>query len=152
MSPRNGGNAVRVSILCCLCLRVCLSLYRVLFYLFMWNGWRSSSSLLQKFAKGFKFVAIREIWSKKAKGKLVVFSQYFPIKPLCEFLTFPLRTTCPLRLIIFYFFIKFWNKSGLSVVLFNRRDRGSTVVKALCYKSEGRWFDSRWCHWNFSLT
>ena len=31
-------------------------------------------------------------------------------------------------------------------------DRGSTVVKVLCYKSEGRWFDSRWCHWNFSLT
>jgi len=26
------------------------------------------------------------------------------------------------------------------------------VVKVLCYKSEGRWFDSRWCHWNFSLT
>ena len=31
-------------------------------------------------------------------------------------------------------------------------DRGSTVVKVLCYKSEGRWFDSRWCHWNFSFT
>ena len=31
-------------------------------------------------------------------------------------------------------------------------DCGSTVVKTLCYKSEGRWFDSRWCHWNFSLT
>jgi len=28
----------------------------------------------------------------------------------------------------------------------------STVVKVLCYKSEGRWFDPRWCHWNFSLT
>jgi len=28
-------------------------------------------------------------------------------------------------------------------------DRGSTVVKALCYKSEGRWFDLSWCHWNF---
>ena len=27
-----------------------------------------------------------------------------------------------------------------------------TVVKVLRYKSEGRWFDSRWCHWNFSLT
>jgi len=26
-------------------------------------------------------------------------------------------------------------------------DRGGTVVKVLCYKSEGRWFD-----WNFSLT
>ena len=31
------------------------------------------------------------------------------------------------------------------------RQRG-TVVKALCYKSEGRWFDPRWFHWNFSLT
>ena len=28
-------------------------------------------------------------------------------------------------------------------------DRGSTVVKVLCYKSEGRWFDPSWCHWNF---
>jgi hypothetical protein len=31
-------------------------------------------------------------------------------------------------------------------------DRGGTVVKVPCYKSEGRWFDSRRCHWNFSLT
>ena len=31
-------------------------------------------------------------------------------------------------------------------------DRGSTVVKVLCYKSEGHWFDPSWCHWNFSLT
>ena len=23
----------------------------------------------------------------------------------------------------------------------NNRDRGGTVVKVLCYKSEGRWFD-----------
>jgi len=23
---------------------------------------------------------------------------------------------------------------------------------AMCYKSEGRWFDPRWCNWNFSLT
>ena len=29
---------------------------------------------------------------------------------------------------------------------------GSTVVKVLRYKSEGRWFDSNWCHWNFLLT
>ena len=33
-----------------------------------------------------------------------------------------------------------------------RGDRGGTVVKVLRYKSEGRWFDSTWCHWNFSLT
>jgi len=25
-----------------------------------------------------------------------------------------------------------------------RGDRGSTVVEVLCYKSEGRWFDSKW--------
>jgi hypothetical protein len=29
---------------------------------------------------------------------------------------------------------------------------GSKVVKVLRYKSEGRWFDPRWCHWNSSLT
>ena len=28
-------------------------------------------------------------------------------------------------------------------------DRGSTAVKVLCYKSEGRWFDPSWCHWIF---
>ena len=26
------------------------------------------------------------------------------------------------------------------------------LVEALRYKPEGRWFDSRWCHWNFLLT
>ena len=26
------------------------------------------------------------------------------------------------------------------------------LVEPLSYKSEGRGFDSRWCHWNFSLT
>jgi len=31
-------------------------------------------------------------------------------------------------------------------------DRGGTVVKMLCYKSEGRWFDPNWYHWSFSLT
>ena len=28
-------------------------------------------------------------------------------------------------------------------------DRGGTVIKVLCYKSEGRWFDPSRCHWNF---
>jgi len=35
---------------------------------------------------------------------------------------------------------------------FQRGDRCSTMLKVLCYKSEGHWFDSRWYHWNFSLT
>jgi hypothetical protein len=29
--------------------------------------------------------------------------------------------------------------------------RGGVVVKALRYKPAGREFDSRWCHWNFSV-
>ena len=29
------------------------------------------------------------------------------------------------------------------------RDCGSTVVKVLCYKSEGRWFGPSWCQWIF---
>ena len=28
-------------------------------------------------------------------------------------------------------------------------NRGSTVVKVLCYKSEGRWFEPSWCQWIF---
>ena len=28
-------------------------------------------------------------------------------------------------------------------------DRSSTVVKVLCYKSEGHWFDPSWCQWIF---
>jgi hypothetical protein len=30
--------------------------------------------------------------------------------------------------------------------------RGVTVADALCYKPEDCGIDSRWCHWNFSLT
>jgi len=26
------------------------------------------------------------------------------------------------------------------------------VVKVVCYKFEGCWFDPRWCYWNISLT
>jgi hypothetical protein len=37
------------------------------------------------------------------------------------------------------------------IILVGTADSG-TVVKVLCYKSEGRWFDFRWCHWNFSMT
>ena len=32
------------------------------------------------------------------------------------------------------------------------RARGGVVVKALRYKLADRGFDSRWCHWNFSVT
>jgi hypothetical protein len=31
-------------------------------------------------------------------------------------------------------------------------ERDGAVVEALRYKPEGRGTDSRWCHWNISLT
>jgi len=53
-------------------------------------------------------------------------------------------------------YIFFLNRSNITRFLWKHiylyGDCGSTVVKVLCYKSEGRWFDSRWCQWNFSLT
>ena len=44
------------------------------------------------------------------------------------------------------YFSNFW-----SVFFFFGARRG-VVVKALRYKAAGRRFDSRWCHWNFSVT
>ena len=38
---------------------------------------------------------------------------------------------------------------------FNLKFMGQAVaqlVEGLRYKQEGRGFDSRWCHWSFSLT
>ena len=37
----------------------------------------------------------------------------------------------------------------LNVVDLHTGDRGSTVVKVLCYKSEGSWLDPSWCQWIF---
>ena len=43
-----------------------------------------------------------------------------------------------------------WKSQRKSKITFPLEwDRGGTVVKVLCYKSEGRWSDIRWCHWNF---
>jgi len=36
--------------------------------------------------------------------------------------------------------------------IYENGDRGGTVVKVLCYKLEGHWFNSSWCQWDFLLT
>ena len=60
---------------------------------------------------------------------------------------FPLKTRVEYWHISVIFIL---NKNGylstFSVILGNR---GSTVVKVLCYKSEGRWFDHKFCQWIF---
>jgi hypothetical protein len=43
--------------------------------------------------------------------------------------------------------LRFYSKT-----VHNTGARDGVVVKALCYKPAGRGFDSRWCHWNFSVT
>jgi cadmium resistance protein CadD (predicted permease) len=52
--------------------------------------------------------------------------------------------------------IVFMTKETLSLYLTLfitlHRARGGIVVKILRYKPTGRGFDSRWCHWNFSMT
>ena len=45
--------------------------------------------------------------------------------------------------------IKFQN--DFACLLEVGEDRGGTVVKVLCNKSEGPWVDPRWCHWNFLI-
>jgi hypothetical protein len=54
-----------------------------------------------------------------------------------------------------------WERHGMCELAFRIQqlttDNGGTLlvvqlVYALHYKSEGRGIESRWCHWNFSLT
>jgi hypothetical protein len=53
----------------------------------------------------------------------------------------PIRSKCPAAKAAAFFFLVY-----IYYMLC-----GGRVVKVLCYRSEGRWFDSRWCHWNFPL-
>ena len=40
---------------------------------------------------------------------------------------------------------QFWSAKLKKYTIW-KGDRSGTVVKVLCYKSEGRWFDPSWCH------
>jgi len=45
--------------------------------------------------------------------------------------------------------LKLLRRVSVLLIYHLQGDRRSTVVKVLCYKSEGRWFDSSWCQWIF---
>jgi len=45
-----------------------------------------------------------------------------------------------------------WNSTSLGECYDIKGDRGITVVKVLCYKSEGHWFDPSWCQWIFAIS
>ena len=40
----------------------------------------------------------------------------------------------------------------LGMLKYRKGHAVAQLVEALSYRPEGRGFDSRWCHWNFSLT
>jgi hypothetical protein len=44
------------------------------------------------------------------------------------------------------------NSLNTQLHLHNREHDVAHLVEALCYKADGRGFDSRYGHWNFSLT
>ena len=51
--------------------------------------------------------------------------------------------------------VKLCDSPGVNVIQCCLNEWGHVVVhlvEAPSYKPEGRGFDSRWCHWNFSLT
>ena len=52
-----------------------------------------------------------------------------------------------------YIYICIYDISSLrvNVETMNGGNAVAQLVEALRYKSIGRGFDSRWCHWNFSL-
>jgi hypothetical protein len=61
---------------------------------------------------------------------------------------------------VIYEFYKHFYKNAIKTFGFNlldiyilitraAGDRGNTVVKVLCYKSKGSWFDPSWCQWIF---
>jgi len=51
-----------------------------------------------------------------------------------------------------YMFVRGWQNLYAHIITTRGTLLVVQLVEALRYKSEGRWFDSRWCHWNFSLT
>jgi hypothetical protein len=59
----------------------------------------------------------------------------------------------PWMICLFFYNLRF--HPHLANVLGKTGDRGGTVIKVLCYKLEGRWFDPRWCngifHWHKSF-
>ena len=57
-----------------------------------------------------------------------------------------------LQMYTIFEFQKWWKKEKDDFKFNYKEARGGVVVKALRYKPAGRGFDSRWCHWNFSVT
>jgi hypothetical protein len=74
----------------------------------------------------------------KRPGKHIKYCMSYSLEPRVTRLLWKLRLTASLNISSYYI-----RQSGT---------RDGRVIEALRYKPEGRGIDSRWCHWNFSLT
>jgi hypothetical protein len=63
-----------------------------------------------------------------------------------------LLITTKLIVILYINNLKIMEETINSNNIFFSRHAVAKMVEALRYKPEGCGFDSRWCHWNFSLT
>jgi len=63
----------------------------------------------------------------------------------------PLKTTKNIYIIIVVILVQtnIYCRHSAAATYFILYYIHSTVVKVLCYKSEGRWFDPSWCQWIF---
>jgi hypothetical protein len=78
---------------------------------------------------------------KHESGLLNLFWTQIPSLPFCaDICHFFSSVTC----LLLYYLSRYHSVWGTLLV--------AQLVEALCYKLEGRGFDSRWCHWDFSLT
>ena len=110
--------------------------------------------------KGFKCVRYERIWGLSNKVYVLSVCNFPPWGAVPYFkiqvtVTFVLLLSIRLTLYLAHPFILKWNNSSnvyLFIYSLFKGARGGVVVKALRYKQAGRGFDSRWCHWNFSVT
>jgi len=108
-------------------------------------------------------IPVYTLTTKSALPLILSYSAHFAAYPFHQHNLLPWRPSqaeLRRRLCVSQFWDHFERRHPLPVHLLHFKfrkiqapngDRGSTVVKVLCYKSEGRWFDPRWCHLKLSL-
>jgi hypothetical protein len=109
------------------------------------EGFRFPSQV--KKSKGLKSVEYGRCTSKIAYWRAHVHINFLPCFAMGKSL---------LRLFKYFRYIHYICTCTSEIINYSAyQTSGHTVAQlseALCYKPEGRGIDSRWCHWNFSLT
>jgi hypothetical protein len=91
-----------------------------------------------------QFVYATDTWRKTRNLRTLHFleAKYFSVKLLLWYQIIPQQNRVK----------DIYPTRGLQHIWIAQTGARWRSVKALCYKPAGRGFDSRWCHWNFSVT